>query len=165
MRRILLGLAAIDVDHLELRDAIELAARRATDAGGVDLDISIGDVNGLDEPVRSLIYRISSELVSNAVRHGHPSQVRLDIQVEGELVRLDLHDDGIGFPVPVRSMADIPEREGLGLRTLARLHQDGSISCEVHSSPGAGVQYHVTASVGLIEDDGDHLRPDDLAVR
>ena len=165
MRRILLGLAAIDVDHLELADAIELAARRATEAGGVDLDIELRRVNELEEPVRSLIYRLTSELVSNAVRHGRASCVRLRVAVEEGYVHVEVEDDGVGFPIEVHDMDDLPETVGLGLRTLARLHASGTIAGEVTSGPGRGVRYRLAMSVDRSELDGELHPPTDALIR
>ncbi|MCW2973829.1 MAG: sensor signal transduction histidine kinase [Thermoleophilia bacterium] len=147
VRRILLGLAALDVDHLELGEAIELAAQRAADAGRVKLVVDVNGVDDLVEPTRSIVYRLASELVSNAVRHGSARNVHLEVGRSGELVRLLVEDDGRGFDPGVGSVEQLPETSGLGLRTLARLHHTGVVQAQVESIRGRGTKFDVAIPV------------------
>jgi anti-sigma regulatory factor (Ser/Thr protein kinase) len=71
----------------------------------------------LDETARLLI----TELVSNSVRHASAaagSQVRLDIDVEPDRLRIEVHDEGRGALEPVQlDRAD----EGFGLKIVDSL--------------------------------------------
>lgn len=43
------------------------------------------------------IYRIIQELVSNAIKHGKPKNILVQISCENRLLLIDVEDDGIGF--------------------------------------------------------------------
>src|SRR5262249_11642087 len=67
----------------------------------------------LDSTTATYLYRIVQEAVTNAVKHGHISEVNVGLsRLDGDLV-LSISDDGIGLP---RSM---PVDRGLGLRIMA----------------------------------------------
>jgi signal transduction histidine kinase len=63
-----------------------------------------------------LVFRIVRELIFNAYRHSHGTQVVVHGRVEGESVVIEVFDDGVGF-----SRQDIRPRQGghgLGLIQL-----------------------------------------------
>ncbi len=55
-------------------------------------------------------YFIVGEAISNAIKHGRASRVRVDAHTEGTVLTLTIHDDGVGGADP---------RAGSGLRRLA----------------------------------------------
>lgn len=62
--------------------------------------------------VANHLYRIAQEAVQNALRHGNPQHVTLNLSRTGDQITLDIQDDGIGFdPRKIRS-------HGTGLRTM-----------------------------------------------
>lgn len=73
---------------------------------------------------------IVSELVTNSVRHSNNSQkVRVKVRVDGERIRLEVIDEGPGFP------PDPAKSDGLGLAIVERLADDWGVhvdeSCTV----------------------------------
>lgn len=44
-------------------------------------------------------YRIAQEAISNALRHGQPTQVRLHLSVQEGLLQLQVEDDGHGYDI------------------------------------------------------------------
>ncbi|MBC7461412.1 MAG: hypothetical protein H7287_08620 [Thermoleophilia bacterium] len=156
VRRILLGLAALDVDHLDLAEAIELASRRSADAGNVRLDVDISGVDDLVEPTRSIVYRLASELVSNAVRHSQAVRVGLSVTGDDRAVHVRVEDDGRGFERSVTTLEELPEAGGLGLRTLLRLHETGVVQARVESARGRGTTFDVVVPI-----DADDHAPND----
>jgi len=48
------------------------------------------------EPVQETLYRIVQESLSNAVRHGAPSHIRIEIAHEGAAARVEVINDGAG---------------------------------------------------------------------
>lgn len=86
------------------------------------------------------LYRIALEAVHNAVKHGHPTTVVVDVAAE-EDVRLEVVDDGIGFD-PARS------RPGhLGLGTMRERAESLGGTLDVTSRPGAGTTVVATVPV------------------
>jgi signal transduction histidine kinase len=72
-----------------------------------------GDALIHDETTASHLYRIAQEAVSNAVKHGHATEVNIGLASEETLLRLWIRDDGSGFA------EDWREHQGLGVRTMA----------------------------------------------
>lgn len=65
---------------------------------------------------------IVSELVTNSVRHSNNSQkVRVKVRVDGERIRLEVIDEGPGFP------PDPAKSDGLGLAIVERLADDWGV--------------------------------------
>jgi ligand-binding sensor domain-containing protein/signal transduction histidine kinase len=56
-----------------------------------------GAYRALDPDVERETLRIAREAVVNAVRHGDPENVRLQLQYEGSIFGLEIRDDGLGF--------------------------------------------------------------------
>jgi signal transduction histidine kinase len=59
------------------------------------------------------LYRIAQEAVMNAIKHGHVSQVVVDLSIEDGALVVRVNDDGIGLP------DQLPADHGLGLRIMA----------------------------------------------
>jgi two-component system sensor histidine kinase UhpB len=66
----------------------------------------------LDRRGEETIYRIVQESISNAVRHGRPHVITINLADAGDGVRLTVEDDGDGVGVA-------PTQSGLGLKGMA----------------------------------------------
>jgi signal transduction histidine kinase len=71
-----------------------------------------GTATEVDAATATQLYRIAQEAISNAVRHGRPRRVLLDLVAVGGRVIMSIEDDGVGLPDPV-------PQHGLGLRTMS----------------------------------------------
>ena len=107
------------------------------------------------------ILRIGQEAVANAIKHGHASQVQIDLQYSPEKVTLKVSDDGCGFsPEQANSaghfgMLDMRERaEALGspLQVVSAPGRGTYITVEVRSEPqsvsNAELKAHTHSSRG-----------------
>ena len=65
----------------------------------------------LDRRSEEAAYRIVQESMSNAVRHGHPQAIRIQVRQEYGDIHLTVDDDGEGF-------AATQNREGMGLKGM-----------------------------------------------
>lgn len=89
----------------------------------------------LDEQQTLHLFRIVREAVTNALRHGHATQVRMRIRAVADELLLDLTDDGPGLPAPGAGAAG---RGIAGMRHRAQaLH--GSIGWEAGTLGGTKV--------------------------
>ncbi len=53
----------------------------------------------IDDDMKETIYRVIQEGMSNAIRHGAPTQVQVAVtQDEADFIRVEVADDGIGMP-------------------------------------------------------------------
>jgi len=55
------------------------------------------DLAHLDRNIEIMLYRVTQEAVSNAIRHGHPEHVHIDLQARNNVLHLTVSDDGCGF--------------------------------------------------------------------
>jgi signal transduction histidine kinase len=82
------------------------------------------------------IGRVVKESITNVVRHAHAKAVRVRLEYPDGLIRVTIHDDGIGFtPHDVR-----PSRDGRGLGLVGnaeRMARLGGVF-DVRSSPKGG---------------------------
>lgn len=60
----------------------------------------------LDKNVEIMLYRVTQEAVSNAVRHANPSHIHIELKERGNLLQLQVTDDGKGFQVPRKKQAN-----------------------------------------------------------
>lgn len=145
LRDIARGLRPPALDRLGLVATLQgLLADEEDEAGGSPrLDLHLHGTERRLEPDGELcLYRIAQEAVHNALAHGHPTQVVLDLVYEESLVRLSIRDDGPGFdPDRARSGSHLGVR---GMRERAGL-LGGTFT--VDSGPSSGTT--VTATLPL----------------
>jgi len=85
------------------------------------------------------IFRVVQVLMSNAARHANPSLVQVTLQVDGQMVRATVEDDGIGFDVD-EVLAAANERKTLGISLIMdRVHVLGG-TLRFESVPGRGTR-------------------------
>jgi len=120
-----------DVEISELAD--ELATRE-----GARVSVRVDPTIQVDRADREALLRIMREAISNGVRHGHATEVDLEL-TGGDAIRMAVRDNGAGF-VPGG-----PRRPGsFGLASMrARAHAVGG-DLSVQSAPGQGTVVEVT---------------------
>jgi signal transduction histidine kinase len=94
-----------------------------------------------DDTVATHLYRITQEAVRNAIRHGKPKWIGINLSEVNRIVRLTIEDDGIGVP------EDLKATDGLGVRIMA--HRAAMIggTCSIEPAPTGGTI--VTCSLPL----------------
>jgi signal transduction histidine kinase len=102
---------------------------------GVDVTLTVDGVDVMSDQTTALVWRSAQECVRNAVRHGQPSRLFVDVQVAGEpaIVVLKVSDDGAGF----QPESDVGV-DSFGLRGLRDLAQEAGGTLAVQSDPGEG---------------------------
>lgn len=118
------------LDELGLAGAVrELAARFA--GPGRAVDAQVGDVEGLPAAVDLAAYRIVSEAMSNAVRHGGATAIEVRLRRERDWLRVEVIDDGTGI--------DPDATPGVGLASMrARAEELGGSFTAKPGEHGAG---------------------------
>lgn len=95
-----------------IAEALESLAREISEHSNTRCRAQCSTDHKHDMDVEANLYRIAQECVTNSVRHGRPKNIELRFGCDGENIRLEVLDDGIGIP---------PERdrvEGMGLRSM-----------------------------------------------
>jgi PAS domain S-box-containing protein len=133
----------------DLKVALEALAlnvrRNCRVAANVKVDASSFPVSA---PAAAQLYRIVQEALHNAVEHGRPHKVQIDLAVDLDNMVLTVRDDGKGFDGDAAS-------NGMGLRIMRYRAQCIGGSCEVQSNRAEGTI--VTCRVPLQADA--HVRP------
>jgi len=97
-----------------LAAAVARTATALADRSGIRLEFELDEEAEAELETRSELLRVLSEAISNAIRHGSASRIRVELSAQGGL-RLTISDDGCGIDRAVP--AEGPE-SGFGLTTM-----------------------------------------------
>jgi two-component system sensor histidine kinase UhpB len=90
------------LDHLGLNDAIEEAVGRWRELHP-DMEFFLavdGDVTELGETVNITVYRIVQECLTNIVKHARANRASVQLARRGDLLSVEVRDDGRGLAEP-----------------------------------------------------------------
>ena len=91
-------------------------------------------------PKRTIaVYRAFQEALTNVARHAQAQQVTAILRVEGDRLRMELHDDGCGFD-PAQ-----PVNRALGLLSMRERAREIGGELSISSAPGYGTQLALSA--------------------
>ncbi|MCC6487964.1 MAG: hypothetical protein IT364_10735 [Candidatus Hydrogenedentes bacterium] len=128
------GLMPVDLDSRGLAAALHELAYDCENIFNVACDCICDEQVRVEDPVSSLqLYRITQEAVSNGVRHGQASVIRihLGLELSGSGL-LTIQDDGRGFRPGAKP------RSGMGLRIMKYRAETIGGTLEVHSRRAKG---------------------------
>jgi len=138
------GLIPVEFDDQGLNAALERLIKNAERL--LDIKCRFISANRIKfEDSTSLIhlYRIAQEATSNAVKHGHASEVHISLEANEERLILKIEDNGTGFP------DDWDKHEGLGVRIMGFRARLVGANLEIENSKLGGAAIIVTLlSVG-----------------
>ena len=120
------------------RLTIEAALRQLWTVTGIPLsfqaELDLPDLGREPEPeVKALIYRTAQEGLSNIIGHSKAATVRLSMRRHGDLVRLVLEDNGVGFDPAELKRAPSSLSAGIGLRSLTEQAQALGAKIDIES--------------------------------
>jgi signal transduction histidine kinase len=113
----------------------------------------------LDKNVEIMLYRVTQEAVSNAVRHANPSHIHIQLTDRDDSLQLLITDDGRGFQMPKRPSAgsmgknndDIPSTKATtgrppsqGLHNMQERAKLLNAKFKIHSTLGKGTRVQVS---------------------
>lgn len=134
------------LDTLGLPAALQHLAGEFDAAGGTRFTARIeGAEVELPEAVKTALFRIAQEALSNAARHAQATAVAVTLRFEPDGgVTLEVRDDGRGFDAEAaQAVAD----QGLGLRSMRERAAALGARLELASAPGRGSRLTVTLGV------------------
>lgn len=140
IRRLVYGLRPPALDELGLVRALEsFVTVGARDTGtGPRVCVTAGPLPSLPAAVEVAAYRIVSEAINNARRHAIAQHCEVDVDVEGDSLRLVVRDDGIGID---------GQPAGVGMVSMRQRADDLGGHLSVDSGPSGGTV--VTANLPL----------------
>jgi signal transduction histidine kinase len=118
-------------------DFVEALRRQSDDLAdrfGVPVEVEQEiALTAISAPAQVAILRISREAITNAGKHAAPGRIRLGLRQAGDVIELDIHDDGLGFD-PAH-----PTHPGaFGLRGMQERAQLLGGTLTIESAPGQG---------------------------
>lgn len=100
VRELAMGLRPSMLDDLGLEPALRWQAQEFSRRSGVPAALDTdGELENLPEPVRTCIYRVVQESLTNCARHAEASRVRIAVHGSRDRIYLTIQDDGKGFDV------------------------------------------------------------------
>jgi signal transduction histidine kinase len=130
------------LDDLGLSPAVNWQAKEFSRRSGIPVDVVIqGEVDTVPDDVRTCLYRVVQEALTNVARHARAKRIRLLVKREGEHVSVAIEDDGSGFAVLT------PRPNGLGLVGLKERVAELSGTVQIASVPGKGTRVSVQIPV------------------
>jgi signal transduction histidine kinase len=145
-RRSVDALRPTPLERSRLADAIAEVTSRWEATSGVKVDLgTTGTERWLHPEVEVTLLRVTQEALANVAKHSSASKVGITLSYMGELVILDVRDDGVGF-----APAAVPGRPGdsYGLEVMhQRVERLGGM-LDIESEPGMGTAISARIPVG-----------------
>ncbi|MDY7076604.1 MAG: GAF domain-containing protein, partial [Chloroflexota bacterium] len=121
-----------------LRQRLESVEKRS----GVEACLLAEELIELKAPVEEGLYRIAQEALNNSLKHAAATSVTVCVHTEGEVVELEVVDDGIGFALDAASGSG-----GLGLTNMRDRAERMGGTLTILSVPGEGTRVMVKLEV------------------
>jgi signal transduction histidine kinase len=112
VRRVVRGLAPVELDAFGLRAALQDLARSVSERFAVDCRCNCeADIAVEDNNVATELYRIAQEATNNAIKHARPEHVTMELEFTARDLVLRVRDDGCGMNCD-------GEIDGMGMRIM-----------------------------------------------
>ena len=119
-----------------LHDALREVASAWSERTGIPVDVTVtGPAIELHPDIEVALLRTAQEALANVAKHAGASRVGLTLSFMGDVVTLDVRDDGVGFTVPDRDAGD---GSGFGLTGMRQRVARVAGSVAIESEPGGG---------------------------
>src|SRR5258706_423243 len=149
LRQLAMARRPPQLDQLGLKEALEWLAQRQSAASGLPIKCKFAGLEArLPATLESACYRIAQEALSNATRHSKAKLITIGVESDGALLKLAVHDDGIGFD-PGEARLRLVRSGSMGLIGMDERAQLAGGRLKVRSVPAAGTT--VSAIFPLVE--------------
>jgi len=119
----------------------EITASGATNVNYQAIEMENADINQM---VSVTVYRIAQELVNNAIKHGKPKEVlvQLHLHRQEKLLALTVEDDGTGLDIQ-----SLHESQGMGWKNIQSRVDFLKGKLDVQSLPGSGTSVMIEINI------------------
>lgn len=125
------------LEQQTLHQAVATVADRLAGQAGIAVRTEVtGDPRRLPAGTETALLRMAEEALANVRRHSRAREATVTLSYIGDVVALDVTDDGAGFDPTVSAVAG--RDGGLGLATMHERVAAVGGSLTVESAPGAG---------------------------
>jgi two-component system sensor histidine kinase UhpB len=143
LQNLITGLHPPQLDDFGLAAALRWYCAQVEERAGVTVAISSqGEDAALSEEVRTVLYRIAQECITNVIRHAKTDHAELQVIFQNDKVRIRVEDKGCGFDVSAAlNRREYPCWGLLGIQERAALVGG---DCGIMSEPGMGTLIEVS---------------------
>jgi signal transduction histidine kinase len=140
MRLLVFELHGPTAEASGLTDALRARIEAVEARGGMSVDFSVDGDERVPPVDRTELYHIAQEALNNALRHARATALGVHLCFRGDAVRIEISDDGVGFPPGVAA-----GRGGFGIPGMRERAARIGASLLIDSAPGAGARISVCA--------------------
>ncbi|MBZ5724259.1 MAG: ATP-binding protein [Acidobacteriia bacterium] len=137
------ALSAMRISALEnstLPEALRTASRQIVEGTPIRFDMAVtGKARELPYDVQANLFIIAREAMTNAMNHGKPQRITLELVYAAHEVRLAVQDDGVGFD----PQAAAAKNNHWGLAGMSERARQMAACLTVDSVPGQGTRLEV----------------------
>lgn len=145
-RRSVQALTPEPLEGARLPEALAQVGRRWSEHSGVPAHVSTtGSPARLHPAIEVTLLRVAQEALANVARHARASRAVVTLSYLGNVVTLDVGDDGVGF-TPSRN-GEPTAAGGFGLRTMRRRLDEVGGTLTVETEVGGGTTVNATVPV------------------
>jgi signal transduction histidine kinase len=139
VHRLILDLRPSVLDDLGLLSAIRWYADRALESRGISVRCEFGELDRrVPAEMETGLFRICQEAMSNVARHSQATAVLVQVGIEGDVIQVEIEDDGKGFDLEAAQRREGRRPWGLlGIRERADILGG---TATVESAPGQGTR-------------------------
>lgn len=142
-RRSVMDLRTPELEDEDLPRALRAAARRWTAGSTAEVEVNVDDVKEkLPSEVEQNLLRIAQEAVANALKHGKPRHIFVELARQNGDLRLRVKDDGHGFDPSAASFSLNGHYGILGMQERAE-RMGGRFDVASHVGSGTQVEVRV----------------------
>ena len=146
VRKMALSLRPSVLDDLGLTPALRWLIGQAADHGLTTSFYTLLPPKRIASEIETAYFRIAQAAITNTLRHAHAKHVRLELSLDGEMLVMKLHDDGVGFDVAaMRERARAGGSIGLLGMEERTLLIGGRL--DIESTPGEGTTLSVSCAL------------------
>jgi signal transduction histidine kinase len=150
-RRLVDTLRPLQLDSASLPDAVRQLTSRMSDETDVTANTVVtGDPVDLDPTIAAELLRMAQEALTNVRRHAAAQRVDVTISYLGDVVAIDVQDDGSGFDTG-------GSPAGFGLAAMRQRIEELGGTFHLESTPGEGTAVAATVPVTVRARPSDRL--------
>lgn len=124
-------------------DVIKDFAAIMNESNRLSVDVqSHGATNIINISIENDLRRMTTELITNAVKHSQANEVSVDITVSENAVTIIVEDDGIGF-----DKSEAKNKKGLGLYSIEKKAEELKGKLTIESVPEKGATFIIEIPV------------------
>lgn len=143
MRRLISALSPNVLQELGLPASIRQFVKNLSRSFPGRVRMRMSNVEELPDGPKIMMYRLVQECFTNAVKHSCARNVSVDLTRRNGLVRMRMHDDGVGFSVAEAAA----KRESFGIAGMRERVELLGGKIDIASAPGKGTKVSIAIPV------------------